>query len=406
MFLQPPFGIPPVGGPRKPKPPNPFPSHCAASGKNRHPVNPVDGGFLTCYVAQPPDIAGTKSIGGNELISIDSKNFRRAGADTPSDRPLVLVTGATGFIGKRLCQCLIDSGQPLRQAVRSTPPALASGEGIVQIGDIGPQTDWAAALQSVDAVVHLAAHVHQMASSEETDSRYFEVNTLGTERLATAAAKAGVKRFVYLSSIKVNGEQTAANAQFTEEQTPHPLDPYGVSKGEAEQRLRSLAATSGMEVVIIRPPLVYGPGVTANFARLIRLVGNGLPLPLASVRNRRSLVFLDNLVDFIVCSLHHPAAAGQTFLISDGEDLSTPDLIRKLAGAMGRSARLWPCPLSLLRLAGKLSGRSAVIDRLSDSLRVDSSKAQKVLGWQPPYTVAQGIQKTVDWYLHPHEHNN
>ena len=335
------------------------------------------------------------------MIAIDSQSLSKADSNgLPEKRPRVLVTGANGFIGRRFCQCLLDSGQSLRQVVRSSPSALAHGEDIVRIEDIGPKTNWAAALPSVDVVVHLAAHVHQMAApKKEVDCRYWEVNTLGTERLAEEAAKAGVKRFVYLSSIKVNGEQTEADAQFTEEQAPQPRDPYGVSKGEAENRLRSLSFVSGMEVVIIRPPLVYGPGVSANFARLLRMVGSGLPLPLASVRNRRSLIFLDNLVDFIVCCLRHPAASGQTFLVSDGEDLSTPDLIRKLAGAMDRSARLWSCPLSLLRAAGWLLGRSAVIDRLTGSLRVDSSKAQALLGWRPPYTVAQGIQATVDAYL-------
>ena len=338
------------------------------------------------------------------MVAIDSENFNKGATTGLPDRPLTLVTGANGFIGRRLCQCLIDSGQMLRQVVRSTHNTRPFTEDIVHVDDIGPETNWAAALQSVGAVVHLAAHVHQMTTSKEVDCRYWNVNALGTAHLAEEAAKAGVKRFVYLSSIKVNGERTEGDARFTEEQAPQPLDPYAVSKGEAENRLRSLAAISGMEVVIIRPPLVYGPRVSANFERLLWMVSRGLPFPLASVRNSRSLVFLDNLVDFIICCLHHPAAAGQTFLLSDGEDLSTPDLIRSLASAMGKSARLWPCPLSLLQVASRFLGRSGMIDRLSDSLRVDGGKALAVLDWRPPYTLSQGIQSTVDWYL-CHQHN-
>ncbi len=322
---------------------------------------------------------------------------------------MILVTGANGFVGSRLCQRLAGLGESVRQAVRAVEFTGDDAEDIAPVGDIGPNTDWSGALHAVDQVVHLAAHVHRMAASDKEDAhRYHQVNTLGTERLAQEAAKAGVKRFVYLSSIKVLGEHTGAARdetfdRFAEADVCRPLDPYGISKAEAEKRLWAIASATGMEVVIIRPPLVYGPGVKANFARLLGLVNRGLPLPLASVRNARSLVFLDNLVDFINCCLYHPAAAGQTFLVSDGEDLPTPDLIRKIAGAMGRSARLWPCPVSLLRLVGSLLWRSAEVDRLCGSLRVDSGKAREVLGWRPPYTVDQGIKETVRWYARQHD---
>jgi len=289
--------------------------------------------------------------------------------------------------------------------VRSAEVGGSKACDTLPVGDIGPQTDWRAALHSVEAVVHLAAHVHRLArSDEEADDRYFQVNTLGTEHLAQEAAKAGVKRFVYLSSIKVHGEFTdaagdATGGRLSEADPCQPLDPYGISKAEAERRLGAIASATGMELVIIRSPLVYGPGVKANFERLLGMVARGLPLPLASVRNGRSLIFLDNLVDFILCALQHPAAAGQTFLVSDGEDLSTPELIQRIAGAMGRSVRLWPCPVSVLRWAGCLLGRSAEVNRLCGSLRVDSRKARELLGWQPPYTVAQGMITTTQWYL-------
>jgi len=318
---------------------------------------------------------------------------------------MILVTGARGFVGSRLCQCLAGLGKSVRRTVRAADFARSEADDIMPVGDIGPHTDWRAALQGIEVVVHLAAHVHRLPGSEnEAVDRYWQVNTLGTERLAQEAAKAGVKRFVYLSSIKVLGEQSDAvgdetGGRFSETWPCQPLDPYGISKAEAERRLWAIASATGMELVVIRPPLVYGPGVKANFERLLGMVKRGLPLPFASVRNGRSLIFLDNLVDFIVCVLHHPAAVGQTFLVADGEDLSTPELIQKIAGAMGRSVRLWPCPLPVLSWAGCLLGRSAEVRRLCGSLRLDSGMTREVLSWRPPYTVEQGIQVTVQWYL-------
>ena len=296
---------------------------------------------------------------------------------------MILITGASGLVGGELRRALTAAQMPLRLAGRGAvspePPAQA-----VPVGDIGPCTDWRRALAGVSLVVHLAARVHQMGEAEgpETLARYREVNTLGACRLASEAAAAGVRRFVFLSSIKA-GEDN---------------DPYSLSKREAEQGLAAIAAESGMELVIIRPPLVYGPGVKANFLRLLRLVDRGVPLPLASLRNARSLIFVGNLVDFIICCLTHPAAAGQTFSVSDDHDLSTPELIRKLAQALEKPARLWPCPPALLRLLGAVSGRSREIDRLCGSLTVDNTLARAALAWQPPFTVEQGLRQTVDWY--------
>jgi UDP-glucose 4-epimerase len=226
-----------------------------------------------------------------------------------------------------------------------------------------------------------------------------QVNVAGTLNLARQAAEAGVRRFVYVSSIKVNGERSRPGVAFTAEDTPHPEDPYGLSKREAEVGLRALSHETGLEVVIIRPPLVYGPGVNANFLRLMRLVERGIPQPLGAVYNHRSLVSVDNLVDLLVHCLDDPRAAGETFLVSDGEDLSTPRLIREIASAMGRPARLLPVPVSVLRLAGRLSGRSGVVERLCGSLRVDIGKTCERLDWTPPLSVQEGIRRTVEHYL-------
>ena len=324
---------------------------------------------------------------------------------------MILVTGANGFIGRRLCQSLLNSGHPVRQAVRTAErcvSAAADTAEVVEVGDIGPETAWQQALNSVELVVHLAARAHCLDRTGGVARDYLEVNALGTERLAQQAAAAGVRRFVLLSTIKVNGERTGmldngGVERFTENDPPRPEGPYAESKREAEKRLLAVGAATGMEVVIIRPPLVYGPGAKANLRRLLNMIHRGFFLPFGSVRNGRNLVYLDNLVDFIVCCLYHPAAAGETFLVSDDQELSTPELIRQLAAAMGREARLWPCPVPLLRLAGWLLGRSAETERLTGSLRVDSGKARSVLGWRPPSAVVLGIRETADWYLRHQE---
>lgn len=320
---------------------------------------------------------------------------------------MILVTGASGFVGSRLCQCLADSGHAVRMAVRKHS---AGGEdaGIISelvMGNIGSNTDWGEALCSVDAVVHLAAHVHCSAVSDaDANERFMEVNVLATERLARQAAEAGVRRFIFLSSVKVNGESTAMSVSgcgaYTESDPPAPEDAYSASKWEAEQCLRAIGVSTGMEIVILRPPLVYGPGAKANLWRLLRLVEKGLPLPFGSMYNSRSLVYLDNLVDCIILCLEHPAAVGQTFFVTDGEDLSTPDLMRRLGSAMGKSVRLFACPLILLRWVASIFGYSAEMNRLCGSLQVDSGKVRNLLGWSPRFTVDHGIMATVKWYLH------
>jgi nucleoside-diphosphate-sugar epimerase len=251
-------------------------------------------------------------------------------------------------------------------------------------------------LIGVDIVVHLAARVHVMRDSA-TDplAEFRRVNVAGTERLALAAATAGVRRFVFLSSVKVNGEKGGYN----ESDPPAPQDAYGISKHEAELGLRVIAAETGMEVVIIRPPLVYGPGVKANFHVLLWAVARGVPLPLGAIHNRRSLVALDNLVDIIVTCIDHPAAANQTFLVSDGEDLSTTELIRHLARAMGRPARLIPVPASVLMAGATLLGKREVAARLCGSLQVDITKARELLGWLPPITMDEGLRRAAEHYL-------
>ncbi|HPV44379.1 MAG TPA: SDR family oxidoreductase [Methylotenera sp.] len=304
----------------------------------------------------------------------------------------VLVTGASGFVGKSLCAKLQSPGHAVFAAVRSKNPRVEDFEKIV-VGSIDSKTDWSAALCNMDVVVHLAARVHVMAErSENPLAEFRKVNVEGTRHLAECVARAGVKRFVYVSSVKVNGEQTAS--PYTELDKPNPQDPYGVSKWEAEQALLQVAARTGLEVVIVRPPLVYGAGVKGNFAQMIKALAKRIPLPLAAVRNLRSLIYVENLVDaLILCSIH-PKAAGQTYLVSDGEDVSTSSLLRRLGEAMGRPARLFSCPPALLKLVGKLTGKSDQVDRLLGSLQVDSSKIRRELGWQPPFTLDEGLKAT------------
>ncbi|MDQ6769257.1 MAG: SDR family oxidoreductase [Gemmatimonadota bacterium] len=304
----------------------------------------------------------------------------------------VLVTGANGFVGAALTARLIaDRRHVIVGAVRRASAELPPGVTRVQVGALGPETDWRPAI-GVHAVVHLAARVH-IISDAITDplAEYRRVNVAGTCILARQAALAGVKRFVFLSSVKVNGE----SGRYTEADLPAPEDAYAISKYEAEIALRAIANETGMEVVIIRPPLVYGPGVRANFLALMRAVSRGIPLPFGAVDNRRSLVALSNLVDFIITCIEHPAAANETFLLSDGEDLSTTDLIRRLARAMGRPARLLPVPKSVLIAGAVLLGQRDVAQRLLSTLQVDISKARQLVRWEPPITVDEGLRLAV-----------
>lgn len=271
---------------------------------------------------------------------------------------------------------------------------------VVDTGEMGPWTDYAGALQGVSKLVHLAGRVHDMKDAAGDQlSEYRRVNVEGTLNLARQAADAGVQRFVFMSSIKVNGEETQRGKPFRAEDAPAPEDAYGISKREAEDGLMALARKTGMEVVIIRPPLIYGPGVKGNFLTMMRWVEKGLPLPLGAVRNnRRALVALDNLIDLTVTCLEHPAAANQVFLAGDGEDLSTAELLERLGRAMDRPARLLPAPVWALKSGAALLRKQDVARRLCGSLQVDISKARDVLGWTPQISVDEGLRRTVEFY--------
>jgi nucleoside-diphosphate-sugar epimerase len=312
--------------------------------------------------------------------------------------PNVVLTGASGFVGAAMVQRLKAEGLQVSAVYRSQPATQEEGM-VSHVLDIGPEADWSNVLQRCDIVIHLAARVHVMKDTvADPLTEFRRANLDSTINLARQAASAGVKRFVYLSSIKVNGEATTA-APFSASDRPAPQDPYGISKWESEQALHAISANSGMEVVIIRPPLVYGPGVKANFLALLGIVNRALPLPLGQVHNHRSMVYLGNLVDAIYHSAIDPRAAGKTFLVADGQDVSTPELIRMLAAAMGRPYRVFDFPVKLLRGLAALIGKSSSIDRLTQSLVVDSSEIRQQLHWSPPYTLDQGLQDTVDWYL-------
>lgn len=311
----------------------------------------------------------------------------------------VLVTGAAGFVGRALCKRMVDNGWKVHGTTRSSGQAAAIPVGVdsIEIRSISETTDWSKALDNIDTVVHLAARVHVMKDNVSDPLAAFrEVNVGGADCLARAAAVAGVRRFIYVSSVKVCGE--GKPLPYTEQDAPAPQDHYGVSKWEAEQALSKVAAETGIEVVIIRPPLVYGPYVKANFIRMLKLVRIVLPLPLGAIKNKRSMIYVGNLVDAIVTCLEHPNAAGETFLVSDGEDVSTQKLIRMIASEMNKSSRLVPVPPALLKLIGKVAGKTAEVERLTSSLCVDSSKIRRMLDWKPPFTMEEGIKETVEWF--------
>jgi nucleoside-diphosphate-sugar epimerase len=309
----------------------------------------------------------------------------------------VLITGAAGFVGARLVSVLQTSHKfSVRAAMRRLPDDRAPTPDKVAIGDIGPGTDWHQALASIDVVVHLAARVHVMRDEASDPLQSFlRTNTEATLQLARQAAQSGVKRLVFLSSVKVNGERTSVGRPFRAGDAAAPEDAYAISKHRAELGLLDIAAATGLEVVIIRPPLVYGPGVKANFAALMNAIARGVPLPLGLVQNQRSLVALDNLVDLIVCCIAHPRAAGQTFLVSDGEDLSTCELVRRLAHAMRRPARLLPVPVWALKVGATVLGKPALAQRLCDNLQVDMAATRDRLDWTPPLSVDEGLRRAL-----------
>lgn len=310
----------------------------------------------------------------------------------------VLVTGANGFIGAYLCSSIAKHRIKIR-AARRTPPSPPSDVSFVAVGDIGEATDWVEALRDIDVVIHLAARVHVMKdTASDALAEFRKVNVEGTLNLARQALKAGVKRFIFISSIKVNGEATLPGQPFHADDAPAPEDAYGISKREAEDGLRELCLGSMMEFVIIRPPLVYGPGVKGNFLSMMRWLDKGIPLPLASIQNQRSLVAVENLVDLIITCIEHPAAANQTFLVSDNETLSTPELLIRTATALNKHAHLLHMPMWTLSFIARCLGKTAAIQKLCGSLQVDIDKTRERLGWQPPVSVDQALHATAQHY--------
>ncbi len=309
-----------------------------------------------------------------------------------------LITGANGFVGSALCADLVQHGHTVRAAVRSDKAWMAGLDNTV-VGELNAYTDWAAALNNIEVVIHVAARVHVMKDTASDPLAAFrQANVAATENLARQAAQSGVKRLVYVSSIKVNGEGTSGITSYTEQDIPNPQDPYGVSKWEAEQALHRVAAETGLEVVIVRPPLIYGAGVKGNFISLFSVIERGVPLPLKGADNARSLLYVGNFVDALRVCATHPAAVGQTYLVSDGEAISTAQLVANIATALNCRNPAFYFPVGLLRSIAGLLGRTAAVDRLFGSLRINDQKIHQELAWQPPYTMAQGLRETANWY--------
>lgn len=312
----------------------------------------------------------------------------------------ILLAGASGFVGRGLVPLLLNQRHEVSAAVRKMTADLDSRVTQGLIDGLSAEQVWQPLLMGQEVVIHLAARVHVMSdNSSDPLAEYRKVNVEGTLKLARQAVDAGVKRFIFISSVKVNGEGTALGAPYRADTQAAPSDPYGVSKMEAEQGLRALAAETSMEVVIIRPVLVYGPGVQANVLSMMRWLHKGVPLPFGAIHNRRSLVALDNLVDLIMTCIAHPAAANQTFLVSDGEDLSTTMLLCRMGAALGKPARLLPIPSWMLETGATMLGKQALAQRLCGSLQVDISKTRELLGWTPPVTVDEALNKTAKHFL-------
>ncbi len=316
----------------------------------------------------------------------------------------ILVTGANGFVGQVLCQALNKNGYFVRAAVRSNEKIAQLPEGVEYciVGEVSLDTKWSIALEGIDVVIHLTSRVHLMQdNSSDPLLEYRKINTAGTERLARIAVQSGVSRFIFLSSVKVNGEYTGDDkaASFSEANTPNPQDDYAVSKWEAEQALTKIGKESGLETVILRPPLIYGPGVKANFFSLLKIIDLGIPLPFAAIKSKRSFIYLGNLIDIILKCIISSKVSGQTFLVSDGEDVAIPQLMRKIAKSMGRDLMLISIPVGVLKFFGEISGKKSEIDRLVRSLVVDNKKIVKALDWKAPYSLDGGIGITVKSYL-------
>ena len=304
----------------------------------------------------------------------------------------ILVTGANGFVGEALCGELLRRGQSVRAVQRDAIPAIAGVE-VAEVDSVDAFTNWMEALKGVDVVIHLAARVHVMKdAAADPLAEFLKVNLYGTSNLAQQAAREGIRRFVYVSSVKVNGEQTTGSQFFSESDNPNPQGPYAISKWRAEQTLRDIARETGFETVIVRPPLVYGPGVKGNFLTLLTAIARGIPLPLAGANNLRSLLYVGNLADALITCATHPAAAGQTYLVRDGDDVSTAQLVEKIARATGRKSRSFKIPLVLVRTVAGAFGRRKQFDRLFGSLRVNDEKIRSELSWTPPYTLEQGLR--------------
>jgi nucleoside-diphosphate-sugar epimerase len=312
----------------------------------------------------------------------------------------ILVVGASGFVGGHLVRRLAADGISVRAAVHRNRTNLPAGIEIAENVNLEGSFDWVSAIQGCDAVVNLGARVHVMRETNANAmEEYRRVNVEGTMSLARQAADAGIRRFVFLSSVKVCGESTGPGEAFVETMTPRPLDPYGISKLEAERELIKLGRASGMEIVILRPPLIYGPGVRANFLSMMRWLRRGLPLPFGCIDNRRSLIGVDNMVDLICTCLRHPAAAGEVFLANDGQDLSTPELLRRLSEALGTKARLLPVRVGILEGVAALAGQRALAQRLCLSLCVDGRKVRETLNWHPPFSVDEELRRTARAFL-------
>lgn len=308
---------------------------------------------------------------------------------------MILVTGTNGFVGKNLTELLHQTGRKTVSVKRYAAGSPDSGRKEIIIQHISANTDWTQALSNIDIIIHLAAVAHE---SRIRQKYFHEVNTLGTLNLARQAAKAGVSRFIFISSIGVNGNRTLGKP-FTIKDTPNPAESYAISKNEAEIGLRQVATETSMEVVVIRPPLVYGANAPGNFGRLIHTVARGIPLPLGAIHNQRSLVALPNLIDLITTCIDHPAAANQTFLVSDDEDLSTTELLQRLSKALGKPSRLLPVPQTLLETSLKLIGKGDIAQRLCGNLQIDISKTKQLLDWKPPVSVDEALRQTAQAYL-------